>query len=286
MPSLSSLGEPTTNPNNDSLLDTGEHSDLVLRCSDGTEFNVHKAIVCSQSQLFRFACKPEKFKVSDAMAPFLLLGNNISDRLANEKQEGNENRIDLTVGNSTTINSLLKYLYTMEYVNHAAPEDVLTTDVDVYVVADFYAVPVLKKLIAAQFENHLAKLWNTDLFSQAVQTIYTDTPITGRNLRDMALDTIMEHTTDLIETGEGADPTPLTEVMDYVPELGKDLTLRLISNGESSNPESETREVRVERLVLCGCGYTWGISVNSYRPLHFPACDGCGMELVMCEEIE
>lgn len=109
----------------------------------------------------------------------------------------------------------------MEYANNAAPEDVLATDVDVYVVADFYAVPVLKKFIAAQFENHLATLWNSDSFPQAVQTIYTDTPITDRTLRDMALDTIMEDTTDLIETGDGADSTPLTEVMDYVPELGK-----------------------------------------------------------------
>lgn len=46
-----------------SLLVTGEHSDLVLRCNDGKEFKVHKAVVCAQSDFFRKACKPDKFKV-------------------------------------------------------------------------------------------------------------------------------------------------------------------------------------------------------------------------------
>lgn len=83
MSSLSNQGTPSTSADVDSLLDTGEHSDLILRCSDGTVFNVHKAIVCSQSQFFRNACKPEKFKVSD---PWLRCGHSaihVSYRLAN-----------------------------------------------------------------------------------------------------------------------------------------------------------------------------------------------------------
>lgn len=172
----------------------------------------------------------------------------------------------------------------MEYANDAAPEDVLTTDVDVYVVADFYAVPVLKKLIAAQFESHLAESWNPESFPQAVQTIYTDTPTTDRTLRDMALDAIMEHTADLFETGEGTCSTPLTEFMDHLPELGKDLTLRLISKSKSKQKMQKVPEM----LVQCECGYIWGIPVNTYASnlFIFPSCGECELSLEHCSAIE
>lgn len=46
------------------MLETGDHSDLVLRCTDGKIFNVHKAIVCAQSDFFSRACQSGRFKVS------------------------------------------------------------------------------------------------------------------------------------------------------------------------------------------------------------------------------
>lgn len=46
------------------LFQSGKHSDLVLRCSDGSKFKVHKAVVCVQSKFFEKACEPESFRVS------------------------------------------------------------------------------------------------------------------------------------------------------------------------------------------------------------------------------
>jgi hypothetical protein len=45
------------------MLDSKEHSDLVLYCNDGTAFEVHKAIVFAQAKFFLKACKPDTFKV-------------------------------------------------------------------------------------------------------------------------------------------------------------------------------------------------------------------------------
>lgn len=45
-----------------SLLDTGAYSDLTIRCG-GYERKVHRAIICTRSDVFAAACKPNAFKV-------------------------------------------------------------------------------------------------------------------------------------------------------------------------------------------------------------------------------
>jgi len=39
-----------------SSLETGDFSDLKIVSGDGKEFNVHKVVMCTQSQFFRAAC--------------------------------------------------------------------------------------------------------------------------------------------------------------------------------------------------------------------------------------
>jgi hypothetical protein len=49
--------------NSISLLNSSEHSDLLIRCKDGTTIHAHKTIVCPQSKFFADACKSGHFKV-------------------------------------------------------------------------------------------------------------------------------------------------------------------------------------------------------------------------------
>ena len=42
---------------------TGIYSDLVIKCGQ-LKLNVHRAIVCTRSEYFAAACKPNAFKVS------------------------------------------------------------------------------------------------------------------------------------------------------------------------------------------------------------------------------
>lgn len=46
-----------------SLLDSPEHSDLLIRCKDGTSIHAHKNILCAQSKFFANACKRGHFMV-------------------------------------------------------------------------------------------------------------------------------------------------------------------------------------------------------------------------------
>ncbi|TID19571.1 hypothetical protein E2P81_ATG06738 [Venturia nashicola] len=191
-----------------SLLDTGEHSDLLLRCSDGKEFKVHKAIVCAQSEFFRKACKPEKFK------------------------EGKLNLVELTIGNSTTIGLLLNFLYTMNYANDVKAKNCLLNNVNLYVAADFYAIEALKKVAAAAFEKHLTEgLWKTGSFPKALEVIYSETPSSDRKLRDVALAVLMEHAAELFKF-DSSVPTELSEVIESLPELSKDIAIQSLSEVE------------------------------------------------------
>lgn len=108
---------------NKSLLETGEHSDLILRCSDGKEFKAHKASLCAHSQFFHKACNPENFKVSKPdLVRFPLLARQEIDIF----QEGKENLVELTIGDSSIISLLLSFLYTAK----CDYDDSLLTDVN------------------------------------------------------------------------------------------------------------------------------------------------------------
>ncbi|TID19512.1 hypothetical protein E2P81_ATG06679 [Venturia nashicola] len=179
-----------------SLLGTGEHSDLVLRCSDGEEFRVHKAVVCAQFRFLRNACKLGKFK------------------------EGVENYIDLTIGTSATLSLPLNFLCTLQYELKTIDES-LVNDANVYGAADFYTVPALKPTIIEHFSVLLNKFWDTTYFIDSIDIIYNILPSNDRHLRDVVVDTIIKR--GLLRNHEG----PLAEVLDKAPGLGKDISFRM-----------------------------------------------------------
>ncbi|KAF2251317.1 hypothetical protein BU26DRAFT_603766 [Trematosphaeria pertusa] len=71
-----------------SLLQSGKHSDFVITCGDDT-YNVHKSIVCSQSDFF------------DAASRF--------------GKEGEEGKVDLPDDDPETVKNMMQYLYGLDY---------------------------------------------------------------------------------------------------------------------------------------------------------------------------
>ncbi|KAE9985017.1 hypothetical protein EG328_008007 [Venturia inaequalis] len=214
------------------LLETGEHSDLVLRCSDGKEFRVHKGILCAQSQFFRKACNPEHFK------------------------EGRENLVELTIGDSSIISLLLSFLYTTNFEATICP----LIDVNLYVAADFYDIEPLRLMAAACFESHLEDgHWTSDFFPKAVETIYNETSTeTSPNLRNTAFTCIVEHASELMKPGTNGTPSALAIMMDTIPELSKDIAMHLLFEAErlksATPPKNGTREIEVDDSDRCACG--------------------------------
>lgn len=131
--------------------------------------------------------------------------------------QGNENLLNLTIGDSSTISILLNYLYTLEYENKN--EAILVSHVNMYVAADFYDTPVLKMLAAKEFK---ACLSYTSPFLNAIETVFNNVPSIDCILRDHVLDFVMEHARQLLLVDGNAKSTAFTELMDRVPELGRE----------------------------------------------------------------
>ncbi|QDS69894.1 hypothetical protein FKW77_000821 [Venturia effusa] len=234
-----------------SLLDTGEHADLKLRCVDGREFMVHKAIVCAQSEFFPKACKPEKFKVGRSCT----VGHRYQEQpgqlsKASPQVEGNEGVVELTIGDATTIGFLLNFLYTMSYVDDIKAKSCLITDVNLYIAADFYAIETLKSVAAAGFQKHLTGgLWKTDSFPKALELIYNDTFPEDRRLRDVALAVLLDNASELIKFNSTV-PTELTRVIESLPELSKDIAIQSLAQVQTLTSEIESLRRNAKKIEL------------------------------------
>jgi hypothetical protein len=153
----------------------------------------------------------------------------------------------------------------LEYVDQS--ENNLVTDVNAYVAADFYVVPFLKTLVAAKFKDHLTSLWNSDNFPVAVETIYTETVSTDRALRDLVLDTIIKHASVLLGPSISCTSTALTSVMDRVAELGKDLSIRMLSEVSAQDRWSGFRKVQCQQ-----CQHIWADPRAIIPDMDCPGC--------------
>lgn len=89
------MAAPTRGPNFGHLLKTGQYSDLTLVCG-GKEFNVHKMVVCSQSEVLATAIRE----------PF---------------QESKTGTISVEEFDAVTVDKMLEFLYTGDYGSLTAP---------------------------------------------------------------------------------------------------------------------------------------------------------------------
>ncbi|KAL8778189.1 MAG: hypothetical protein Q9213_007525 [Squamulea squamosa] len=151
-----------------------EYHDLIISCK-GTEWRVHRVIVCTQSEYFKKACQ----------AGF---------------QEGKTGCIDLKEEDPTMIDRLVNYLYSCDYDDYATlpltnsqrqfPAEYpiqtrqLACVVNMYVIGDRYEIAGLRNLSKAKFSTALPIRWNKENFLDIVRTIYDDTVPSDRGLRD------------------------------------------------------------------------------------------------------
>ncbi|QDS70036.1 hypothetical protein FKW77_003920 [Venturia effusa] len=244
------------------MLETGVHSDLQIDCMDSTAFHVHKAIVCAHSSFFEKACHCDSF------------------------QEGNESRINLTVGESGIIKLLFTFLYTFEYddtkLTNLYDGSRLTTNVMVYAAADFYDVPPLKRLAITNF-NAASDLrnWNEGDFLEALVKIYSTTHKNDRGLRDPAIKLAIFHQMQLLDLHTVHAPVFL-DILSRDAEIGKDIALLTMATADKF-----TRMVKNRRMQCSknGCKQNWddaslvmtsgwNDSLRCYRVLE---CRQCGV---------
>ncbi|KAF4312252.1 hypothetical protein GTA08_BOTSDO12390 [Botryosphaeria dothidea] len=155
-----------------SLFESGRYSDMIVRCSDGTDYHVHKSVVYTQCKLFANAADGS-FQESSGLVT-----------LANDPP--------------AAIRALLQHLYGIEYTED--PDTALVVHhARVYTIGEIYQVPELKTLAAARFREAASFVRvNYEDLAQAIKEIYESTPTGDRTLRDAARDVVMEKLDELI----------------------------------------------------------------------------------------
>ncbi|KAK4143077.1 uncharacterized protein C8A04DRAFT_12703, partial [Dichotomopilus funicola] len=165
------------------LYTSQKYSDLVISCGE-TEYHVHKAIVCSQSDFFAKAC----------------------DAGFRETQEG---RIDLSDHDPRLVQIMVHYLYNFEYdaqsqhesspspasetsgdgtVTKDTPEN-LVTHAKVYALAEMYLIPGLKALAVQKFKAEIKDI-SASVFCAVAVEVYTSTIESEEGLRDIVVETL------------------------------------------------------------------------------------------------
>ncbi|KAL8768425.1 MAG: hypothetical protein Q9209_005331 [Squamulea sp. 1 TL-2023] len=166
---------------------TDKYHDLIISCK-GTEWRVHRVIVCTQSEYFEKACQTGL-------------------------KEGKTGRIDLKEEDPAMIDRLVNYLYKCNYDDYATlpltnsqrqfPAEYpiqtrqLACIVDMYVRGDRYQIAGLKDLSKAKFSAALPNRWNKENLLDVIWTIYDNTVSSDRGLRDCLTPILREHAPEL-----------------------------------------------------------------------------------------
>ncbi|KAF2251316.1 hypothetical protein BU26DRAFT_518009 [Trematosphaeria pertusa] len=124
-----------------SLLASGKHSDFVITCGDDV-YNVHKAILCSQSDVFDAA-----------------------SRFGKESEDG---RMDLAEDEPEIVKYMIQYLYEEQYEVPRAQDEP-----SVRVVINFVDLPANKKVQARTLVEGIPSL-RRDLYDRFIKIIASD----------------------------------------------------------------------------------------------------------------
>ncbi|KAF2091253.1 hypothetical protein K490DRAFT_62573 [Saccharata proteae CBS 121410] len=157
------------------LLVTGRFSDLIVRCNNGEELYLHKAIMCSRSHFFMGACRSGLL-------------------------ESHSNVINLPNDDPVMVKALIEYLYgynyaraewrtesAFSYVHGTQFAKALLFHTNMYAIAGLYIVPQLQAEASQCFIRILflgctpTKYY--DFISEVVPAVYATTPEVDRGLR-------------------------------------------------------------------------------------------------------
>ncbi|KAK8230843.1 hypothetical protein IWZ00DRAFT_72471 [Phyllosticta capitalensis] len=184
------------------LLVSGLFSDFQVRCSDGTVYNLHRSMVCSQSDFFRKAFSPNF-------------------------QEAKSGIVNLESDDPAILKALFEYFYHHKYTDiDTDAKGLLIFHTNVYAAGEMYRVQGMKNLAMQRFRNvvdQAATLDGLD-FPLAVNAVYKTTIPSDKGMRGVVIDIAKTKINEIMALN-GMD-----EMMDAVGQFGKDLSRAMLND--------------------------------------------------------
>lgn len=168
---------------------SGKYQDMVVRC-ESREWKVHRVILCASSEYFSKACE-DTFEVC---TPF-----HVSKSSLIRRKEGISGEINLQEDDPEMVDNMLRFLYTSDYQDNAEGGRPLLVNAKMYAIGDKYRIEALKKLAKTKFSGALDAGWDIVSFPEVIETVYTTTLTSDRELRDCLKPVLLEHKEELHE---------------------------------------------------------------------------------------
>ncbi|KXT08474.1 hypothetical protein AC579_4432 [Pseudocercospora musae] len=227
------------------LLDTGNFSDLQVTCGD-SQWAVHKAIICTQSDFFN-ACS-KNFK------------------------EAEEGVIKMPDDNKHAVDALITYLYKADYDDELAVKDLapIVLSVHVHSIADKYNVTDLAELAAAKVAKRATTEWNTSAFADAIEEMYKTSPESSKTMQKQVVAVAAQHIKELRSQVFGIR---FREVSDAIAPFSAALLGRIV---DAKPKQSPFDGVKIYRCPACSQKVFMETATTQYNVYHnCNICETC-----------
>jgi hypothetical protein len=158
------------------ILESSKYSDLTITCQ-GQVFKVHRTFVCPQS-------KPLAAHVESGF------------------RESITGEIKLDHDHPEAVHKMISFFYTQNYTLDDTSSEPLLSHTRIYITADKYDVPLLKRLASENYKKVTSEKFdeNLFLFIDSLKMICDETPESDKGLRDVAIKAARDNLGDLMET--------------------------------------------------------------------------------------
>ncbi|KAE9984450.1 hypothetical protein EG328_008749 [Venturia inaequalis] len=214
------------------VVSSSEYTDLTIICR-GARHEVHKNIVCPQSEFFRNACKKNTFK------------------------ESNEGLVDFSDDEPEAVAAMVQFLYTAQFSEKPDPGGPMTFNllhhVQVYCLADRCSITLLKGLVISHLDSIYSRFSVVDIqdLVAATKYAYGNTAPNDKTMKDFLIVLI-------IETMDFKDGGMISSLMMELAEVGHDVARALRHVDLSSlRPRRLHPGMSMYACTNMICGFSW-----------------------------
>lgn len=197
-----------------SLKNRGEHADLAIICGSDTH-KVHKAIVCSQSEFFRLACRKRTGSVSDFKEAQSGVIDLPSREIDAHDTKSEAFKWDLDAEDPVCVRFMIHYFYHLDYLEvetaklrkqkrdaedfdkaYCSKTGILVEHAKMYAIGDKYGIRGLKDLALKKYED--AYTYTSAGFAESILVAHTSTIDNDMDLRNVIVKFLNTDLTNLM----------------------------------------------------------------------------------------